>query len=344
MKIITKDLVNWYQLNKRNLPWRNTNDPYAIWISEIMLQQTRVEAVINYYNRFIKEIPDIKSLAHIKEDALLKLWEGLGYYSRARNLQKAARKILGDGKNTLPNTKEELLKLPGIGAYSAGAILSIAYKIPTIAIDGNVYRVIGRVYEIDTPINKPSAYKVYASIVEKNLSKEYPSEFTQSFMDLGSLICTPKNPDCKNCPLNKKCLSYKMKTQDLYPVKDKKNEKKIEERSVFLFVYQNKLAIRKRKETGLLASLYELPNSKEYNSLIDVENAFLDQQINYQSIMEIGEAKHVFSHIIWYMKGYLVFLKEPLKDFIWVDKKDLEKNYSIPSAFSYYINYYLKNF
>ena len=239
MKIITKELINWYQLNKRNLPWRNTNDPYAIWISEIMLQQTRVEAVIHYYNRFMKEIPNIESLAHIKEDALLKLWEGLGYYSRARNLQKAARKLLDAGKNTLPNTKEELLKLPGIGAYSAGAILSIAYKIPTIAIDGNVYRVIGRVYEIDTPINKPSAYKVYASIVEKNLSKEYPSEFTQSFMDLGSLICTPKNPDCKNCPLNKKCLSYKKKTQDLYPVIKISLQFEKEKKRAYLLLYMS---------------------------------------------------------------------------------------------------------
>ncbi len=344
MKKITNELVNWYQQNKRDLPWRHTSDPYAIWISEIMLQQTRVEAVINYYNRFMKEIPTLKDLANIKEDALLKLWEGLGYYSRARNLQKTAKKLLEEGKNTLPNTKDELLKLPGIGLYTAGAILSIAYQIPTVAIDGNVYRVIGRVYEIDAPINKPSTYKIYEAIVEKNLAKDYPSEFTQSFMDLGSRICTPKNPDCQNCPLNQKCLAYKKGTPALYPVKEKKTGKRVEERSVFLFVYQDKLAIQKRKETGLLASLYELPNSLEYDSLIDIENAFLDKQIKYQSIMEVGEAKHVFSHIIWYMKGYLVLLKEPLEDFVWVTKDELVKNYSIPSAFSYYIDYFLTNF
>ena len=341
MKKITNELITWYQQNKRDLPWRHTKDPYAIWISEIMLQQTRVEAVIKYYNRFMKSIPTLKDLACVQEDTLLKLWEGLGYYSRARNLQKTAKKLIEENKNTLPNTKEELLHLPGIGLYTAGAILSIAYEIPTAAIDGNVYRIISRVYEIDTPIHKPNAYKVYESIVEKNLSKEFPSAFTQSFMDLGSRICTPKNPDCNNCPLIKKCASFKNKTQELYPVKEKKIEKRVEERSVFLLVYQDKIAIRKRREKGLLASLYELPNTKEYNSIIDVENALLDQKIKYKSVMEVGETKHIFSHIIWYMKGYLVLLKEPLEDFVWVDKHSLINEYSIPSAFSYFIDYFL---
>ncbi len=344
MKKITNELITWYQQNKRDLPWRHTTDAYAIWISEIMLQQTRVEAVIKYYNRFIEYIPTLEDLANVQEDTLLKLWEGLGYYSRARNLQKTAKKLIEENKSTLPNTKEELLKLPGIGLYTAGAILSIAYQIPTVAIDGNVYRILSRVYEIDTPINKPSAYKVYEEVARKNLSKEYPSEFTQSFMDLGSRICTPKNPDCKNCPLVKKCSTYKKGTQELYPVKEKKIEKRVEERNVFLLVYQDKIAIRKRKETGLLASLYELPNTQEYNSLIDVENALVDKKIKYKSVMEVGEAKHIFSHIIWYMKGYLVLLKEPLEDFVWVDKKELAKNYSIPSAFSYFIEYFVKNF
>lgn len=339
MQKITEELITWYQENKRDLPWRHTKNPYYIWISEIMLQQTRVEAVKEYYARFIKKLPTLKDLAEIDEDELLKLWEGLGYYSRVRNMRKTAKILVENGKRNLPNNKEELLSLPGIGEYTAGAILSIAYDIPTIAIDGNVYRVIGRVYEIDASISKPAIYKVYFKILEKLLPKENAGCFTQSFMDLGSLICTPKNPKCEICPLNKKCGAYKKNTQELYPIKDKKKEKKQEERVVYLYTYKGKFAIQKRKETGLLASLYEFPNSIESASLIDVENDLLEKKIPYQSILEIGSAKHIFSHKIWYMKGYLVELKKPLKDYLWVTKEELQNKYSIPSAFAYFYDY-----
>lgn len=339
MQKITEELITWYQDNKRDLPWRHTKNPYYIWISEIMLQQTRVEAVKEYYARFIKKLPTLKDLADISEDELLKLWEGLGYYSRVRNMQKTAKKLIESGKDNLPNTKDELLSLPGIGEYTAGAILSISYNIPTLAIDGNVYRVIGRVYEIKESISKPATYKVYSKILEKLLPKENASDFTQSFMDLGSLICTPKNPKCVICPLNKKCGAYKKNTQELYPVKDKKKEQKIEERVVYIYSYKNKYAIQKRKEKGLLASLYEFPNTLESTSLIDIENDLLEKKVPYQSVLEIGEAKHVFSHKIWYMKGYLIELKNPFGDFLWVTKEELQNKYSIPSAFSYFYDY-----
>lgn len=342
MQKITNELITWYEENKRDLPWRHTKNPYYIWISEIMLQQTRVEAVKEYYDLFIKELPTLKDLAEIEEDKLLKLWEGLGYYSRVRNMQKSAKLLVENGNDTLPSTKNDLLKLPGIGEYTAGAIISIAFDVPTIAIDGNVYRVLGRVYEIKDSISKPKTYKLYADIVEKLLPKENAGAFTQSFMDLGSLICTPKNPKCEDCPLNKKCLAYKNNTQELYPVKKQKTSKKVEERAVFLYTYKDKVAIRKREEKGLLASLYEFPNTLETTSLIDLENDLLDKNISYKSILEIGEARHIFSHKIWYMKGYLIELKKPIKGYLWVTKEELKSKYSIPSAFSYFYDYIMK--
>lgn len=339
MNKITEKLISWYQENKRDLPWRHTKNPYFIWISEIMLQQTRVEAVKVYYERFIKELPTLEDLANVKEDKLLKLWEGLGYYSRVRNMQKTAKILIKKGFKNLPNTKEELLSLPGIGAYTAGAILSIAFDIPTPAIDGNVYRVLGRVYKIEDSISKNSTYKIYEEKINKLLPKDQASSFTQSFMDLGSEICTPKSPKCSECPLRLECKAYKENKMENYPVKDKKIEQKIEERIVFLFVYKNKVAIRKREDKGLLASLYEFPNTLNLSSLIDVENELLEKNIPILSTMEIGEAKHVFSHKIWYMKGYLIELKKPIQEYLWVTKDELQSKYSIPSAFAYFLEF-----
>ncbi len=339
MQRITNELIDWYQENKRDLPWRHTKNPYHIWISEIMLQQTKVEVVKEYYGRFINKLPTIKDLANSSEDELLKLWEGLGYYTRVRNMQKAAKILVENGYDNLPNTKEELINLPGVGKYTVGAILSIAYDIPALAIDGNVYRVLGRVYEISKAISTPSTYKIYADILKQQLIPENASDLTQSFMDFGSLICTPKNPKCKDCPLNTKCLAYKKGTQEHFPVKQSKRERKIEERVVFLYIYKDKVAIQKREETGLLASLYEFPNTLRPFSLIDVEINMMDRNIPYKTVSEIGEAKHVFSHIIWYMKGYEIIVKKPLKEYIWVSKEELKNEYSIPSAFAYFYDY-----
>lgn len=339
MNKITEKLINWYQENKRDLPWRHTKNPYYIWISEIMLQQTRVEAVIHYYERFIKALPTLKDLAEVDEDELLKLWEGLGYYSRVKNMQKTASILTEQGKTNLPNTKEELLTLPGIGDYTAGAILSIAFDIPECAIDGNVYRVLGRVYKIEESISKNSTNKIYKEYMTKLLPNKYAGDFTQSFMDLGSSICTPKSPKCAECPLKKECAAFKSNTKENYPVKDKKIEQKIEERVVYLYTYKNKVAIQKRSESGLLASMYEFPNTLELASLIDIENELIEKKIPFTSVMEIGEAKHVFSHKIWYMKGYLIELKKPIDNYIWATLEELQNKYSIPSAFSYFLDF-----
>lgn len=342
MQKITQNLLDWYSKNKRDLPWRKTKNPYYIWISEIMLQQTRVEVVKVYYERFIKRLPTLKDLSTIHEDELLKLWEGLGYYSRVRNMQKTAKILIDAGKNNLPNTKKELLNLPGIGKYTAGAILSIAFDKPSVAIDGNVYRVLGRYYAIGDSISKDSTYTIYEQRMHKILPKRQSGDFIQSFMDLGNEICTSKSPKCESCPLQKECKAKKSNQVGMYPVKDKQKEKKIEERSVFLLVYKDKVAIQKRKNTGLLASMYEFPNIQKTMSTIDIENALFDKNISYQSVLFIGEAKHVFSHVIWYMKGYIIELKKPLDNYCWVTKQQLKKKYSIPSAFSSYLDYFLK--
>ena len=337
MEWITKQLLEWYSFNKRDLPWRHTKNPYLIWISEIMLQQTRVEADKVYYERFIKRLPSLEDLATIQEDELLKLWEGLGYYSRVRNMQKCAKCLVEKGYSNLPSTYQELIALPGIGKYTAGAILSIAFDQSVPAIDGNVYRIISRFYALEETISKASSYAYFATYLDKILPPKDCGDFTQSFMDLGSLICIPKNPKCEECPLKEKCQAYLQKSVDKYPVIQKKKEQKIEERNVYLYIYQDKIGIRKRDNKGLLASMYEFPNDTESLSSIDIENDLLEKGISYEQVLEIGESKHVFSHIIWYMKGYLIYLNEPI-DLLWVSKTALFSQYSIPSAFSYYLH------
>ena len=342
MKVrITEDLIEWYRINQRDLPWRHTKNAYYIWISEIMLQQTRVETVIDYYKRFLSFFPTLKDLAEAKEDVLLKAWEGLGYYSRVRNMQKTAQILLNHGMMTLPNKESELLALPGIGPYTAGAILSIAYDIPSVAIDGNVYRVLGRVYEVKDSINKPKATRIYKEIMDSLLPNKEASFFTQSFMDLGSLICTPKSPRCEECPLRKGCLSFKSGEVLLYPKKDKKKDKKVVEMTVFLYIYKNKVAIRKRENKGLLASLYEFPNINQIVSEIDIENQLIDENVSYYSVSKIGDAEHIFSHVIWNMTGYKVVLKKPIVDYLWVTKEEICQFYSIPSAFAYFCDSFL---
>ncbi len=337
---ITEDLIEWYRINQRDLPWRRTKNAYYIWISEIMLQQTRVETVIDYYKRFISFFPTLKDLANADEDTLLKAWEGLGYYSRVRNMQKTARILVGKKMKTLPNNEHDLLELPGIGAYTAGAILSIAYDVPSPAIDGNVYRVIGRVYEIKESISKPKTHTIYKGIMESLLPNKDTAYFTQSFMDLGSSICTPKQPKCEGCPLKEKCLAFKHKRVEEFPVKEKKKKKRVENRIVFLFLYQDKVAICKRENKGLLAALYEFPN--ELLPSNTVEKVLEERNIHYQNIEALEDVKHVFSHIIWHLKGYAITVVEPMKEFIWVTKEELKYTYSLPSAFSKYVKYFIE--
>ncbi len=327
-----KKLLNWYQNSKRDLPWRHTKDPYKIWISETMLQQTRVETVIPYYNNFLESLPTIKDLANVKEDKLLKLWEGLGYYSRARNLQKTAKIIIENQKGTLPDSKEELENLPGIGPYTVGAILSIAYSQEEPAIDGNVMRVLSRVYEEKEDISKKKVREKYYVILKKLMKKENPSDFTQSFIELGALICT-KNPSCTICPLQNCCKSYKHHTVLEYPIKKKKKEKPNILKTVFIFEYQNTYMIRKRNEEGILANLYEFPNVENFLTKDELESFLKRKKIAYTSIQELGEVTHIFSHQKWLLRVYLISLKKKVSNNLFVTKKELQEIYSLPTVF-----------
>lgn len=327
-----KKLLQWYQENKRDLPWRHTKDAYKIWISETMLQQTRVDTVIPYYERFLKTVPSIKALANVREDILLKLWEGLGYYSRARNLQKAAKMLQNNGLNFLPPIKEELQSLPGIGPYTVGAILSIAYDIPEPAIDGNVLRVLSRVFEEKEEILKPKVRIMYTLILKKLMKNEIPSLFTQSFIELGALVCT-KNPLCEECPLRSCCQAYKHHTVLDYPVKKIKKEKPVLLKTVLIFEYHQTFLIRKRKEIGLLANLYEFWTLDFPLNDNDVQEYLENENISFDKIKNLGEVIHIFSHQKWIIKVYSVSLNKKIKDELFVTEKDLLEKYSLPTVF-----------
>jgi A/G-specific adenine glycosylase len=311
--------LNWYHAEKRNLPWRATNDPYAIWISEIMLQQTRVDTVIGYYYRFMEQFPTIKDLADAEEQKLLKAWEGLGYYSRARNLKAAAQQIMAEFDGKMPQAIADIRSLKGIGPYTAGAIGSIAFGLPEPAIDGNVMRVVSRLFCIEADIAKASSRGVFDEAMRTIISHDEPGEFNQALMDLGSSICTPTSPLCEECPLQAYCLAYQQGTQTDFPVKSKKAKPKdvyyiagaIEDDGRFLLV--------QRPETGLLAKMWHFP-------LLEVDQAtytqllayWQDQQLTLDAVAEepapifpefpvvwqkrhLGEITHIFSHLKWHV-------------------------------------------
>lgn len=327
---IQNPLLHWYDQNKRDLPWRHTDDAYQIWVSEIMLQQTRVEAVIPYFERFIKRLPTIEALASIEEDALMKLWEGLGYYSRVRNMQKCAQELVRQNQKHLPSTYDELIKLPGIGSYTAGAIASIAYGEKVSAVDGNVLRVITR---LQNNFDNVSDLKVRKKI-ETILNEIMPIQsgnFNQALMELGATICIPGNPRCNICPLQSLCHSYQEGTMWQLPIKDKKKKQTEEDKTILLLLYQNQIAIQKRPKTGLLASLWEFPNREGH--IQNIHDLYPHAQIE-----KTPPYKHVFTHKIWNMEGYIIYLQEkPIEEYTWVSLSELETLHSLPSAFKYFL-------
>lgn len=325
-------LLLWYEKNKRDLPWRHTKDAYKIWVSETMLQQTRVDTVVPYYERFLKKLPTLKDLAMIPEEELLKLWEGLGYYSRVRNLQKAAKILCAEKFDFLPPDKFLLEQLPGIGPYTVGAILSIAYEIEEPAIDGNVLRVLSRVYEESEDILSSKVRKKYTEILRGLMKGASPNLFTQSFIELGALVCT-KTPDCPNCPLNNCCKAYKHQTVLSYPKKKLKKEKPVFLKTVFLFQYKNTFMIHKRQENGLLANLYEFPNWESFLTLEEVYNILAQKKIFYKNVTFLGEVTHVFSHQKWHLKVYKILLEEPIFHELFVTREEILDVYSIPTVF-----------
>lgn len=323
-------LIKWYQKNKRDLPWRKTKDAYKIWLSEVMLQQTGVQTVISYYERFLKACPDLESLSKIDTEKVLKLWEGLGYYHRALNLQKCAQKLVSLGYTTLPNDKILLDSLPGLGPYTVGAILSICYDELEPAIDGNVKRVLSRVYEEEGDISKPKLLKEYTEKLKFLMKKGQTRDFTEAFIELGATVCSSKKvPLCEKCPLNKCCGAYHHESVSLYPVKAKKSVKKEEDLTVIVFHYHNKYVIYKREEK-LLKGMYAFYSLKGY---LDEKEITSQTSFNIKSIIYKGKVSHTFSHIIWNMQVYLVeLLKKPSKELL-VTKDELETVYSMPTAY-----------
>ncbi len=341
---IVEPLIEWYRRDHRILPWRERRDPYEIWVSEIMLQQTRVEAVKPFFERFTRALPDIRALAQCGEEELLKLWEGLGYYNRVRNMQKAAKQVMENFGGELPADYEKLRSLPGIGNYTAGAIASIAYEIPVPAVDGNVLRVISRLTEDDSDIMKQST----KTRVEKKLLAVMPEgrsgEFNQALMELGAMICVPNGTaKCGECPLAKFCLAREHGTVMELPVKKKAKERRLEDRTVLIILDGEHLAIRRRPARGLLAGMFEFPNYDGHLSREEVLELLKGYGLMPLQIRELENARHIFSHVEWKMCGYAVriaALEENRKqDLIFVDVDSAQEKYPMPAAFAVYARY-----
>lgn len=338
---IAKPLVAWYREHKRELPWRRNPDAYRVWVSEIMLQQTRVEAVKPYYERFLKELPTVKDLAEADEDKLLKLWEGLGYYNRVRNMQKAACQIMIDYHGHFPDTYEAILSLKGIGSYTAGAISAFAYGIPKPAVDGNVLRVVSRLTGSREDIMKQSVRKKIEEALERIIPENAVGDFNQGLIELGAIVCVPNGePKCEECPVAEFCEARKQGMTAEIPVRSKGKVRRIEERTVFVFRDGKQLAIRKRPERGLLAGLYEFPSESGRMSL--EEASAYSKKIGLMPVRmkELGEAKHIFSHIEWRMTGYEILVDELEKTnrrgFLFIRPEEIKQEYPIPSAYGYY--------
>ena len=326
-------LLPWYQENKRDLPWRRDREPYHIWLSEIMLQQTRVEAVKGYYARFLDALPTIEALAACDDDLLHKLWEGLGYYSRVRNLKKAAQVILRQHGGKFPRSHADVLALPGIGDYTAGAICSIAYSLPTPAVDGNVLRVISRLRNDFSPIDTQETKKQ----VRELLTEIYPEnagDFTQALMELGATLCGPnRKPDCGHCPCAAICLGNQKGTAQMLPVKSPKKEKRQEDRTVFILSCDGRYALEKRPNKGLLAGLWQFPN---VSGSLDTHAALAAVErmgLRPRQLRREVERKHIFTHIQWNMKGIYLEVAEPAGTFHWFTEEEINTQAALPTAF-----------
>lgn len=339
-------LLEWYDTNRRILPWREDPSPYHVWISEIMLQQTRVEAVRGYYARFLEALPTIESLAQADEDLCTKLWQGLGYYTRIRNLHRAAVQIMEDHNGIMPQTSAELQKLPGIGPYTAAAIASICYDERIPAIDGNLLRVFSRMTGYDQDIRSGAAKSAALEFYEEVFPQKRCGDLNQALMDLGACICLPNGaPLCEKCPWKERCRANADGTCQQLPVALPKAKRTIEYKTVFLIYYQGKLVLRRRPEKGLLAGLYEYPNA---DGTLDASelSAYL-RTLGFSSIRyrSLPEAVHIFSHKEWHMTGWEI-LADEWEDFasgsprehelFLVSASELKDTYSIPSAFSKY--------
>ena len=339
---LTEPLLAWYRAHSRALPWRIERTPYRVWISEIMLQQTRIEAVIPYYHRFLAALPTVEALAEVEEDVLMKLWEGLGYYSRARNLRRAAREIVEKHNGILPASFEALRALPGIGDYTAGAIASLAYGLPEPAVDGNVLRVLSRLSadgrNVLSPLVKREATEALRACYPKN--PEAATAMTEALMELGEVVCIPNGtPHCAACPLKEMCEAHRLSLTDSLPYREGKAPRKIEERTILLLHVGARVGIRRRPEEGLLAGLWEFPSLDGCLTEEEVYRRLCGEGIMPDGITEGPRAKHIFTHKEWHMTSYLVSLSEICADLTFADREELSRTYAIPTAFRAFLNF-----
>ena len=340
----TAALLKWYDENRRILPWREDPTPYHVWLSEIMLQQTRVDTVIDYYHRFLKELPDVKALAEAEEELLLKLWQGLGYYSRIRNMHKASLQVMEDFGGKIPSDPKELQKLSGIGPYAAAAIASIAFGVPVPSVDGNLLRVFARTTGYEDSIRTPAAKKLAESHYRTLLPEDRPGDMNQALMDLGATICLPNGaPLCSHCPWTGFCEAFRSGRQEELPAKDEKKSRKIEKRTIFLIedgsgTGRPAYGIRKRPAKGLLANLWEFPGARGHLTEKEACGFCGDLGFQVKEISSLPKARHIFSHVEWDMIGYRVRIQTPAPgtDLTFATKEEMEQNYSIPTAFSSY--------
>ena len=348
MKETVRPLVEWFRENQRDLPWRKRMDAYRVWISEVTVPLTQEEAVKPYYERFLKELPDVKALAEVPEDRLLKLWEGLGYYNRARNLKEAACQIMEKYGGRFPETYEEIRGLKGIGNYTAGAVSSFVYGIRKPAVDGNVLRVVTRITADGSDIAKAGTRTKVEREVEEVIPAEAAGDFNQSLIELGAIVCVPNGePKCGICPVSGICLAHAQGRETEFPVKAKKKERRIEKRTILVFRDNEKTAVRKRPDTGLLAGLYEFPGTEGHLKQSEAVRYAKSLGLMPIRIKKLGSAKHIFSHVEWHMVGYEVMVDELEKnmreqdaapgEIVFAELRELKEHYPMPSAFEAYM-------
>ena len=339
---ISAPLVSWYRQHERSFPWREDPSPYRVWVSEIMLQQTRIEAALPYFERFMQALPTVADLANASEDLLLKLWEGLGYYSRVRNLQKAAQTVMTEFGGELPDTTEQLLTLPGIGEYTAGAIASIAFGKRAAAVDGNVLRVMARLTDDPTDVMQPKNRKRLTALVQSLVPEGEAGDFNQGIMELGETVCLPNTqPRCSECPLWEYCAVAGTERARELPTRTPPKPRRVEKRTVFVIIMQDqpRKVLLHRRPKGLLGGMWELPNTQADSK----DNILSEWGVEPLSKQSLDSAKHVFSHVEWHMNGVLVKAKSVTlqPDFCLVSKEELA-GYALPTAFKTYSNLLLE--
>lgn len=337
LQAMAEPLLAWYDTHKRTLPWRGTTDPYQVWVSEIMLQQTRVAAVIPYYERWMAALPTVADLAAVDEATLMKLWQGLGYYSRARNLQKAAGIIMEQHGGRFPDSREALLALPGVGEYTAGAVASIAFGQAVPAVDGNVLRVAARVANVAENILDTKVKKKFQLWMESAVPADRPGAYNQALMDLGATVCLPNGePLCENCPLAALCQARRLGVQSQLPLRAKKAPRRVEELTVYLLLRGDAVALRRREDSGLLAGLWEFPHVP--GALPESQSAQPLEQWGLRSAdwKKTFSARHIFTHVEWHMTGYVVQVAGEGAGLTWVDRDTLE-TLAVPSAFARFL-------